>query len=49
MSRMFLNCCYLSNQDGATALHLAAAEGHTAVVDVLVATGAGMNIKSKVR
>ena len=49
MSRMFLKCCYPFNQAGQTALYCAAIEGHTAVVDVLVAAGAGMNIKAKVR
>ena len=46
MSRMFLNGCYLFNQDGLTALYCAAGNGYTAVVEVLVSAGAGMNIKT---
>ena len=46
MSRMFLNCCYLFNQDGLTALYYAALSGPTAVVEVLMAAGADMNIKT---
>ena len=36
-------------QDGVTALHIAGAHGHTAVVELLLAKGANLNATDRVR
>ena len=42
------NCACASIQDGTTALHLAAQEDHTDIVDVLLKGGADCNVQDKV-
>ena len=44
-----LPCVVLWLQNGWTALYLAAANGHTATLEVLVAAGAGKDIQTKVK
>ena len=45
---LLFKSCAATLQDGWTALYLAAWEGHTAAVEVLVSAGADMNIGDKV-